>query len=79
MTLLTLDIQTLHGEQIIRLPAEWHVNDDKVYVRKVGETLYLIPYHRPWQVFFDSWDQFPEDFMTERNQPDSQDRASFEG
>ncbi|GAB4429776.1 MAG: hypothetical protein OHK0039_48430 [Bacteroidia bacterium] len=77
MTLLTLDIHTQHGEQIIRLPAEWQVDDDKVYVRKVGETLYLIPYHRPWQVLFDSWDQFSDDFMTARTQPDAQSRTAL--
>ena len=78
MTFLTLDIQTLHGEQIIRLPSDLHLEDDKVYVRKVGETLYLIPYHRPWQAMFDSWDQFSEDFMTDRSQPDQPDRDSFD-
>jgi len=74
MTFLPLDIQSLSGEQIIRLPAEWQVDDTKVYVRKVGETLYLIPFHRPWQALFDSWDQFSEDFMSDRAQPTGQKR-----
>ena len=54
------------------------INDDKVYIRKVGNTLYVIPYHSPWQNLIESTDSFTSDFMNERNQPAQQKRESFD-
>ncbi|TVQ90910.1 MAG: AbrB/MazE/SpoVT family DNA-binding domain-containing protein [Bacteroidetes bacterium] len=53
------------------------INDDKVYIKKVGNTLYVIPYHNPWQNLFESLEFFTSDFMDERNQPDKQNRESL--
>ena len=54
--------------QVVKLPEEFSLNDDKVYVNKVGNALVLIPYHDPWRPLFDSLDKFSDDFMQERNQ-----------
>jgi len=49
-----------------------------VYLKKVGETLYVIPFHNPWQTLLESADSFTSDYMENREQPDEQERESFE-
>ena len=63
--------------QVVKLPEEFSLNDDKVYVNKVGNALVLIPYHDPWRPLFDSLDKFSDDFMQERNQPEAQIRENL--
>ena len=53
----------------MRLPKEYRFPGDKVFVKRVGEAIVLLPHHTPWQTLFDSLDLFSDDFMTERNQP----------
>ncbi len=78
MRLEAIDIKNNKGVQAIRIPKKMRINDDKIYLKKVGNTLYLIPYHSPWQNLIDSTDSFSSDFMEERNQPDQQQRESLD-
>lgn len=59
--------------QAVRLPKEFRFNGDKVYVKKMGNALMIIPYQNSWQTLFDSLGQFSDDFMTERAQPTEAD------
>lgn len=77
MEIKTIDIKEIKGKQVIDIPEEMRINDDKVYIKKVGNTLYVIPYHNPWQNLFESLEFFTSDFMDERNQPDKQNRESL--
>jgi antitoxin VapB len=55
------------------------IADDKMYVRKLGNTLFVIPFHNPWQPLFDSLDKFSPDFIEDRDQPVvSEERESFD-
>jgi len=74
----TVDIKDISGEQVIKIPDKFKIDDDKVYLKKTGNTLYLIPYHNPWQVLFDSLEEFTDDFMDEKGQPAHQKRASLD-
>ncbi len=78
MRLEAIDIKNNKGVQAIRIPKKMRINDDKIYLKKVGNTLYLIPYHSPWQNLIDSTDSFSSDFMEERNQHDQQQRESLD-
>ena len=78
MTFETINIQSDSGSQAIRLPDNLKINDDKVYVKKIGNALYLIPFHNPWQNLFESLDKFTPDFMKERNQSENQTREAFD-
>jgi antitoxin VapB len=78
MTIETIDIKNNKGAQAIRIPDKMRINDDKVYLRKVGNTLYVIPFHNPWQNLIESTESFTTDFMDERNQSDQQQRESFD-
>jgi antitoxin VapB len=63
-----------HG-QTVSLPQEFRLDGDEVYVKKVGRSIMLIPKHvDPWESLVDSLDQFSEDYMQDRAQPDRQAR-----
>ncbi len=74
----TVEIQNKEGIQAIQLPENFKINDNKVYLKKIGEIIYLIPYHSPWKNFYESLGTFSEDFMDQRDQGDEQQRESFE-
>jgi antitoxin VapB len=78
MKIEAVDIQNISGIQAIHLPDELRINDDKVYLKRMGNVIYIIPFHNPWQNFYDSLSLFSEDFMNERNQPLQQTRESFD-
>jgi len=73
-----INIQEISGSQMIEIPDSFKINDDKVYLKKVGETLFIIPFHNPWQSMMDSVDQFSEDFMDDRQQNTQQFRDTFD-
>lgn len=78
MGIATINIKSKSGEQTILIPEEMRINDDKVYLKKIGNTLYIIPYHNAWQNLIESTESFTNDFMGTRNQPDLQERESFD-
>lgn len=63
--------------QAVRLPKEFRFNGDKVYLKKVGNAVVLLPYQSPWASLLDSLDQFSDDFMQERIQPPLEDRGDM--
>lgn len=63
--------------QAIRLPKEYRFQGTKVYVKRVGNAVVLIPEHNSWQTLVESLDQFSDDFMETRQQPPTQDRAEL--
>jgi len=73
-----VDIKNKKGFQAIKIPDQLKIDDDKVYVKKVGNALYIIPYNKPWQNLFDSLNSFTSDFMEDRQQPPHQPRESFD-
>ena len=77
MNIETIKIEQISGKQIIKIPENLKIDDDKVYLKKVGNLLYVIPFHNPWQSTINSLDEFSEDFMNERDQPSNQTRESF--
>ena len=60
--------------QAVRLPKEFRFRGDKVFIRKVGNAVVLIPYQDPWVSLFNSLGQFSADFMATREQPGQPDR-----
>jgi antitoxin VapB len=63
--------------QAVRLPKEFRFDGTKVFIKKMGEAVVLIPYKHSWQPLFDSLDQFSTDFMERREQPDQQLREDI--
>jgi antitoxin VapB len=73
-----IDIQNNPGGQAIQLPEDFRIDDDKVYLKKTGNVIHIIPYHNPWQNVFDSIEEFTSDFMSGRNEPFEQHREHFD-
>ena len=65
------------GSQAVRLPKEFRFEGSRVFVKKVGDAVVLLPRQDSWDVLFDSLDQFTDDFMEERDQPEPQVRESL--
>lgn len=56
--------------QAVRLPKEFRFEGDKVYIRKIGSVVLLMPYDDPWRPFFEGLNLFTDDFMADgRQQP----------
>jgi len=51
------------ASQAVRLPKEFRFEGDRVFIRRMGDAVALIPYHAPWQTLFDSLERFSPDFV----------------
>ena len=69
MRATTIEVKKKAGMQAIELPEQFKIDDDKVYLKKTGNIISIIPFHNAWQNFYQSLDEFSADFMNERNQP----------
>lgn len=63
--------------QAVRLPKEFRFRGDRVYVKKSGNVVSLIPAEGFWQSLEDSLPRFSADFMDERVQPRVQSREDM--
>jgi len=55
--------------QVVRLPKEYRVTGDSVYVKRLGNTIVLIPKTGDrWSGLFAALDEFPRDFILEPEQ-----------
>ncbi len=74
----TATVVTETDGQIVRLPADVHLEGDEVLVVQVGQSVVLTPIQaNPWQPLLDSLEQFSDDFMEERSQPVDQTRETM--
>ena len=64
------------GSQAVRLPKEFRFEGSRVFIKKVGDAVVLLPRQGSWQMLFDSLEQFTDDFMENRDQPALQERES---
>lgn len=78
MKIEIVEIQNEEGMQAIPLPKDFVIDDDKVYLKKTGNIISIIPYHQPYENFFDSLSQFSDDFMENRNQPAQPQRENYD-
>jgi antitoxin VapB len=63
--------------QAVRLPKEYRFIGEKVLIKRIGNAVVLLPYENSWQSLFDSLEQFSEDFLSEREQPQQQQREDI--
>jgi antitoxin VapB len=60
--------------QAVRLPKEYAMPGDEVYIKRINGFVVLIPKNgNPWGSFIDSLDRFSDDFMDFKR-----DQGSFE-
>ena len=71
----TSKVFTSGNSQAVRIPKEYQVQDDELFIQRVGTTMILFPKRDPWASFVQSLEEFSEDFMAEgRSQPGRQQR-----
>ena len=63
--------------QAIRLPKDFRFSGNDVFIKKFGKMVILLPKDDPWSTFVNSIDQFTDDFMDNRDQPDQEAREKF--
>ncbi|MEW6427461.1 MAG: type II toxin-antitoxin system VapB family antitoxin [Thermodesulfobacteriota bacterium] len=61
----------------VRLPKEFHIGGDEVFIKRVGNVLILSGKTDPWQNLVDSLGMFSDDYLAQRQQPLLEDRESF--
>ena len=55
--------------QAVRLPKDFRMSGNEVYIKKQGDAIVLLPKEKSWAPFFESLNHFAKDFKIERNQP----------
>ena len=63
--------------QAVRLPKDYRFTGDDVFIKKIGKMVVLLPKDDPWSPLFNSLDQFTDDFMDSRDQPNQNLRESL--
>jgi antitoxin VapB len=63
--------------QAVRLPKEYRFSGDNVFIKKIGKMVVLLPKDDPWSSLVKSLDQFTDDFMDIRDQPNQDPREKF--
>ena len=68
----------VHDEegQTIHLPEAYRFAGERVYIKRVGSAVVLLPYDAPYNVLLESLDEFTDDFMAERAQPTQPERET---
>jgi antitoxin VapB len=60
--------------QAIRLPKEFRVETEEVYLKKTPEGFLVVP-RDPWEIFFEGVEELSDDFMAGgRKQPEAEQR-----
>jgi antitoxin VapB len=65
------------NSQAIRLPKAYRLPGKKVYLKRVGNAIMVLPEDSAWQPMLDSLSKFSSDFMKDREQPPQQEREEY--
>ena len=63
--------------QAVRLPKDYRFIGDDVFINKIGKMVVLLPKDDPWSPLVNSLDQFTDDFMNDRDQPNQDSRDNL--
>jgi antitoxin VapB len=63
--------------QAVRLPKDFRFNENDVFIKKIGNMVVLLPKDDPWSSLVNSLDQFTDDFMENREQPNQNSRDNI--
>jgi antitoxin VapB len=66
------------NSQAVRIPKEYQVAEEKLIIKKIGNTIILFPHDDPWKLFKNSLYEFSDDFFADgREQPAMQKRSGL--
>jgi antitoxin VapB len=60
--------------QAVRLPKAYRLKGKEAYITKIGDAIILLPKRQKWDSLISSLDKFTDDFMSDRIQPDLENR-----
>ena len=66
------------GSQAIRLPSEFRFDGEKVYIKKMGNMVVIIPEKDPWDQMWESLETLSDDFMVTRDSMEFNTREDLE-
>ena len=73
--MLTTKVFKNGNSQAIRIPKEYRIDTDELFINKIGNTIVIFPKNDPWEMFKKSLTGFSDDyFVGGRNQPKMQKR-----
>ena len=61
----TAKLFTNGGSQAVRLPKEFRFEGDEVLIRRLGQSVLLIPKEAAWNTFLEGLNGFTDDFMVD--------------
>jgi antitoxin VapB len=79
MSMKTAKLFQTGRSQAVRLPKEYRFSGSEVFIQRIGSAVVLLPTAHTWDVLFEACDEFSDDFMAERSQPELQQRPAIEG
>ncbi len=74
----TAKIFTNGRSQAVRLPRKYRFDDNEVYIKRVGNTVILIPKNNPWENVVNSLGLFSDDYLEDRLQPILENRETLD-
>lgn len=66
------------NSQALRIPQEMRTDHKEYCINKIGDTFIAYPVDDPWAPVRQVMGTFPDDFMTDRNQPSTADLPNRE-
>ncbi len=51
------------GSQAVRLPKEFRFSGDEIYVKKIGDSILLVPKDKLWETFLEGVAGFMEEYF----------------
>ena len=69
---------TSGNSQAVRLPKEYQVQENELFIQRVGSSIILFSKVNPWKTFEESLEEFSDDFLSDgRDQPNHQIRKGL--
>ena len=63
------------NSQAVRIPKEYKIDSNELFINKIGNTIIIFPKNDPWRIFKESITDFSDDYFFDgRNQPKMQKR-----
>ncbi len=63
--------------QAVRLPKAYRLKGKEAYITRIGDAIILLPKRNKWNSLLNSLDKFSSDFMSERDQPEMDNREKL--
>lgn len=72
-----VEVFQVNGRTLFRFPQGNGFLEGLFTLERSGEVAQFVPVDQPWQLLFDSLDQFTDDFMEQRDQGNFEKRVSL--